>query len=58
MAALVGIAANLGAISASHVALELMNRRRLRPAHDVERDRLVRVTAEAADLEIAVFPLH
>src|SRR6516225_2225822 len=54
MAALVRIAADLGAVLTPHVALQLMDRRRLRPPHDVERHRLMRVTAETADLEIDV----
>ena len=54
MAPLVRIAGHLRAVLASHVALQLMDRRCLRAAHDVERDRLMRVTAETADLEIDV----
>jgi hypothetical protein len=54
MAALEGIAAHLRTVPAPHVALQLVNRRRLWPSHDVERDRLMRVAAEAADFEIEV----
>jgi hypothetical protein len=38
---------------ATHVALELMDRRRLRSADDVEGDGLMRVATEAFDLEVA-----
>ena len=54
MAALVRIAPNLRAVLAAHVALQFMDRRRLRSAHDVERDGLVRVAAKAFHFEIAV----
>jgi len=54
MASLVRIAANLRAVLAAHVALQLVDRCRLRSAHDVEGNGLVRVAAEAADFEIAV----
>jgi len=54
MTALVGIAPNLRAVPASHVALKLVDGRGLGPSHDVERDGLVRVAAEAADFEIEV----
>jgi hypothetical protein len=39
---------------AAHVALQFVNWRCLWPAHDVERDGLVRVTAKAPDLKIEV----
>ena len=48
MAALERIAANLRTVPASHVALQLVDRRGLRPPHDVKRDGLMRVAAEAA----------
>ena len=54
MTPLVGIAANLRTVSASHVALKFVDRRGLRSPHDVERDGLVRVAAEAAHFEIEV----
>src|SRR5262245_17322288 len=54
MASLVRIPAHLRAVAAAHVAFELMDRRRLRSAHDVERNGLVGVAAEAPDLQIAV----
>jgi hypothetical protein len=47
MAPLIGIAAYLRAILAPHIALQLMDRCRLRPSHDVEGDRPMRVAAEA-----------
>ena len=53
MAALVGIAPDYGALAAAHVALQFMDRRRLRSAHDVEGNRLVRVAAKAFHIEIA-----
>src|SRR6476660_3449463 len=52
MAALVRIAPDFGALAAAHVALQLMDRRRLRSPHDVERDGLVRVAAKAFHFEI------
>jgi hypothetical protein len=36
------------------VSLQLMDRRRLRAPHDIERHRLVGVAAEATDFEIEV----
>jgi hypothetical protein len=58
MAALVGIAPHLRAVLAAHVPLQFVDRRRLRPAHDVERDGLMRVAAETADLKVlAASPL-
>jgi hypothetical protein len=54
MTALVWIAALLRAQLASHVALELVDGRRLSPADYVERDRLMSTAAEAFDLEIQV----
>src|SRR5947207_13731403 len=42
------------AILAPHVALQLVDRRRLGPSDDVERDGLVGVAAEAAHFEIEV----
>ena len=48
MAALVGIPPNLRTVPAAHVAFQLMDRRGLWSPHDVERDGLVRVAAEAA----------
>jgi hypothetical protein len=52
MAALVGIAAHLGAVLAPHVAFEFMDRGCLRSPHDVEGDGLVRVAAEALHFEV------
>src|SRR6202790_3552537 len=52
MAALVRIAANLRAILAAQIAFQFVDRGRLRPADDIQADRLVRVAAEAADLEV------
>jgi hypothetical protein len=54
MAALVWIAADLGAILALHVSLQLMDRRRLRSPHDVEGNGLVCVAAKAFHFEVAV----
>ena len=53
MAALVGIAPDLRALAAAHVAFEFVDRRCLRSAHDVEGNGLVRVAAKALDFEIA-----
>ena len=38
----------------AHITLKLMDRCRIRPPHDVERDGLVRIAAEAADLKVVV----
>jgi hypothetical protein len=54
MAALVRIAANLRAILAAHVALQFVDGRRLRPANGIERDGLMRVATEAADLKVNI----
>jgi hypothetical protein len=54
MAALERIAPDLRAILAAHVALQFVDGRRLRPTHDVQRHFLMRVAAEAADLEVEV----
>src|ERR1700730_9258055 len=54
MAPLVGIAPDLRAVLAAHVAFEFMDRRCLRSPHDVERNGLMRVAAKATDFEIAV----
>jgi hypothetical protein len=51
MAALVGVAPNLRAVLAAHVAFQFVNRRCLGSAHDVQRYGLMRVTAKAADLK-------
>jgi hypothetical protein len=54
MAPLVGIAPHLRAVRAPHVALQLMDPRRLRPPHDVKCDGLMSVAAEATDFAIEV----
>jgi hypothetical protein len=54
VASLVRIAPHLRAILASHVALQLMNRHRLRPPHDVEGNGLIGVATETSDFQIAV----
>jgi hypothetical protein len=54
MAALEGIAADLRAVLAAHVAFQLMDRRSLRSAYDVQSDGLVGIAAETADLKVAV----
>jgi hypothetical protein len=50
MAALVRIAPDLRAVVAPHVPFQLMNRRGLRPADDVERDGLMRVVPRDNEL--------
>ena len=45
---------HLRAMLAAHVALQFVDRRRLKSAHNIERDRLVSVTAQATDLKITV----
>ena len=54
MAPLVRIAGHLRAVLAAHVALKLMDRRRLRAPNDVQGDRLVGIAAEAPDFKIKV----
>jgi hypothetical protein len=54
MAALIGITAHLRAVLAAHVTLQLMDRRCLRAAHNVEGNRLMGIAAEAADFKIQV----
>jgi hypothetical protein len=54
MAALVRVATDLRAILAAQVAFQFVDRRRLRPANDIQRHRLVGIAAEAADLEIKI----
>jgi hypothetical protein len=54
MAALVWISTNLGAVLAAHVALQLMDRRRLGPTNDVKGDALMGIATEAPDFEIAI----
>jgi hypothetical protein len=53
-AALVRITPNLRAVLAAHVALQLMDRRCLRSAHDVDGNSLIRVAAKAFHFEVAV----
>jgi hypothetical protein len=53
MASLVGIAPDLQVTLAAHIALQLMDGRRLRPPHGIQRDGLMRVAAQAFDFEIA-----
>jgi hypothetical protein len=48
------IAANLRAILAAHIPLQLVYGSRLRPADDVQSPRLMGVAAEAADLEVEI----
>ena len=57
MAALVGIAADLRAVLAAHVALKFMNGRRLRPPDDVEGDGLIGVATETSDFGVKVAAL-
>jgi len=54
MAALILIAPNFRAIFAAHVAFQLMDRRRLRPPDNIERDPLMRVAAKTPHFEVAV----
>jgi hypothetical protein len=54
MTALVGIAPNLTAILAAQMPLQFVDRCRLWSADDIECDSLVRVTAETANLKVAV----
>ena len=54
MRSTMSLAADSGAILAAHAALQLVHRRRLRPADDAERDGRVRAAAKAADFEVAV----
>src|SRR6516162_154255 len=53
MAPLVWIAAHVRAVLAPHAAFKLMNGRCLWSPDDIERDRLVRVAAQASHFEIA-----
>jgi hypothetical protein len=55
MAALIGITAQLRAVLASHVALQLMDRRCLRAPPNIEGNGLMGIAVEAADLKIEVF---
>lgn len=54
MAALVRIVPDFGALAATHVAFEFVNRRCLRSPHDVEGNGLMRISAKATDFEIAI----
>jgi hypothetical protein len=54
MAAFERVAPSLRAILATHIALQFVDGSRLRPADDAQRHRLMRVAAEAADLEIEI----
>ena len=58
MATLVRVATNCRTVLASHASFKLMDRSRLRPAHDVQCDGLVSVAAEEPDLEIALAGLE
>ena len=58
MTALVGIAAEPGAVPAAHRAFKLMNVCCLRPAHDVQRDGLLCVAAEAEHEKPYPLPRH
>jgi hypothetical protein len=54
MAALLRITTELRAVAAAHVSFKLVDRRRLRPADDVERDSLMGLAAEAANFQKAI----
>ena len=53
LAPLERIAADLRAVLAAHVTFELVDRRRLRPAHNVQSDRLMRIASETANFKVA-----
>jgi hypothetical protein len=54
MAALKRVTLKVGALTAAHVPLQLVDRRRLLPAHDVEGNGLMGATAEAFHLKVKV----
>jgi hypothetical protein len=54
VASLEWVATNLRAVLATHVAFQFVDGRRLRPADDIQRRRLVRVAAKAADLKVKI----
>jgi hypothetical protein len=54
VAAFVGVATNLRAVLAAHLALQFVDGCCLRPADDIQRHRLVSVAAEAADLKVEI----
>jgi hypothetical protein len=54
VAALVGVPAGLRAVLAAHVSFQLMDRRCLRPADNVQGDGLMGVAAEAFYLKVEV----
>jgi hypothetical protein len=54
VAALVRIAPHLRAVLTTHIALQFVNWSRLWPANDIQRDRLMGIAAEAANLKIEV----
>jgi hypothetical protein len=54
MAALIRVAPYLRAVFTPRVVLELMDRRRLRSAYDVESDGLMCIAAEAANFKIVI----
>jgi hypothetical protein len=58
MAALEGVTPNLRAVLAAHIAFQFVDGRRLRPADDVQSDRLMGVAAKAADLKIEISGLQ
>jgi hypothetical protein len=54
MAALIGIAPNLRTILAAHVALQIVDGGSLRSTDNIQHYRLVRVAAEATDLQVEI----
>ncbi len=58
MTTLVGVTTDLRALFAAHIPLEFVNWRRLRPADDRERYRLMGVAAKAAHFQIGIAPIE
>jgi hypothetical protein len=54
MATLERVALTLGAVTAAHIALQFVDRRRLSSAHNVERDGLMGVSAQAFNFKVEV----
>jgi hypothetical protein len=54
MTSIEGASRQFGAVLATHVALEFVDRRGLRAAYDIEPDSLVRVAAKTPDFQIGV----
>jgi hypothetical protein len=54
MAALVWVSPDLGTVLTPHVSLQFMDWRRLGPANDLQRHRLVGTASEAFDFEVSI----